>query len=99
MVTKLKKSSISNINVACSTANLFLLYHEPWHVRNPDILIIRGIFRTLEYSKAGWYLDPRQTNCKVFGKKLQAIFIFAKRSFLDHFRCLVGCAYVSINAT
>ena len=32
--------------VACSNTNLFSLYYEPWHIRNPDIFIIRGIFRT-----------------------------------------------------
>ena len=34
-----RKSSVSKINVACSSTNL---YCEPWHVRNPDIFIIRG---------------------------------------------------------
>ena len=55
-----------------------------------DIFLIRGIFRTLKYSNVGRYLDPCQTYCKVFGKKFQAIIIFAGRSFLDHFRCLAG---------
>ena len=50
-----------------------------------DIFLIRGIFRTLKYSKVGRYLDPCQTYRKVFGKKFQPIFIFAGRTFLDHF--------------
>ena len=50
-----------------------------------DIFLIRGIFRTLKYSNVGWYLDPCQTYRKAFGKKFQAIIIFAGRSFLDHF--------------
>ena len=50
-----------------------------------DIFLIRGIFRTLKHSNVGRYLDPCQTYCKVFGKKFQAIIIFAGRSFLDHF--------------
>ena len=50
-----------------------------------DIFLVRGIFGTLKYSNAGRYLDPCQTYCKVFGKKFQAIIIFAGRSFLDHF--------------
>ena len=85
-----KKSSISKVNVACSNADLFSLYYEPWLVRNPDMFIIRGIFRTLEYSKVRRYLDPCQSFCKVFGKKFHAIITFAERSFLDHFRCLTG---------
>ena len=66
------------------------LYYEPWHVRNPDIFIIRGIFRTLEYSVVRRDLNPCQTYCEVFGKKFQAIIIFTRSSFLDHFRCLAG---------
>ena len=50
-----------------------------------DIFLIRGIFRTLKYSNVGRYLDPCQTYCKVFGKKIQAIIIFTGHSFLDHF--------------
>ena len=50
-----------------------------------DIFIIRGIFRTLRHSNVGRYLDPCQTYCKDFGKKFQAIIIFAGRSFLDYF--------------
>ena len=34
-----------------SNTNVFSLHHEPLHIRNPDIFIIRDIFRTLEYSK------------------------------------------------
>ena len=33
---------------------------------NPDMFIIRGIFKTLEDSKVPRYLDPGQTYCKVF---------------------------------
>ena len=50
-----------------------------------DILLIRGIFRTLKHSNVGQYLDPCQTYCKVFGKKFQSIIVFAGRSFLDQF--------------
>ena len=50
-----------------------------------DKFLIRGIFRSLKYSNVGRYLDPCQTYRKVFGKKFQAIIIFAGRSFLDHF--------------
>ena len=49
-----------------------------------DILLIRGIPRTMKYSNVGRYLDPCQTYCKVFGKTFEAIIIFAGRSFLDH---------------
>ena len=45
----IEKSSISKTNVACYNTKLFSLYYEPWHTRNPDILKIHGIFRTLEY--------------------------------------------------
>ena len=50
-----------------------------------DIFLIRDIFRTLKHSNVGRYLDPCQTYCKVFGKKFQAIIIFAGSSFLDYF--------------
>ena len=60
-----RKSSISKVNVACFNTNL---YSELWHVRNPDIFIIRGILRILEYSKVRRYFDLCQTYCKVFGK-------------------------------
>ena len=50
-----------------------------------DIFLIRGILRTMKYSNVGRYLDPCQTNCKVFGKKFQAVMIFSERSLLDHF--------------
>ena len=50
-----------------------------------DIFIIRDILRTMKYSKVGRYLDPCQIYSKVFGKKFQAIIIFAGPSFLDHF--------------
>ena len=50
-----------------------------------DIFQARGIFRTLKYSNVGRYLDSCQTYRKVFGKKFQAIIIFAGRSFLEHF--------------
>ena len=55
---------------------------------NPDVFIIRDIFRTLDYSEVPRYLDTCQTYCKVLGKKFQAMIIFAGRSFLDHFGCL-----------
>ena len=57
------KRKSSRINVTCSNTNL---YYEPWHVRNPNIFLMHGIFRTLEYSKVQRYLDPCQTYCKVF---------------------------------
>ena len=50
-----------------------------------DIFLIRDIFRTLKYSNDRRYLHPCQTYCKVFGKRFQAIIIFAGHSFLDHF--------------
>ena len=57
----LSKSFISKINVAYSNTNLFSLHYKPWYIRYPDIVIIRGIFRTLEYSKVQQYLGPYQT--------------------------------------
>ena len=74
----------------------FSLWYEPWYVRNPDIFIIRGIFSALEYLKIRRYLDPCQTYCKIFGKKVQAVIIFAGHSFLDHFRCLAGFMYLQM---
>ena len=67
-----------------------------------DIFLIRGILRTMKYSNVGRYLDPCETYCKVFGKKFQAIIMFAGRSLLDHFLHVLHdskCAYVSINAS
>ena len=59
MVTKLKKSSVSKDNVACSNADLFSLYYESQHVRNSDMFIIRGIFRTLSNTYCGkFYSEP-----------------------------------------
>ena len=58
---------------------------------NPDIFIIRDIFRTLEYSKVRRYLDTCQIYCKkwdLLGKKFHAIIIFAGRFSLNHIRCL-----------
>ena len=75
------KSSILKVTVSCSNAGLFSLYYEPWHIRNPDTFMIRGIFRTLDYLKVRRYLDPCQTFCKVFGKTFQAIITFAERPF------------------
>ena len=40
-----RKSSIAKIIVTCFNTKL---YYEPW---NPDIFMIRSIFRALEYSK------------------------------------------------
>ena len=45
----IEKSSISKINVACSSTSFFSLFYEPWHSRNPYFKIY-GIFRALEYS-------------------------------------------------
>ena len=67
-----------------------------------DIFLIRGILRTMKYSNVGRYLDPCETYCKVFGKKFQAIIMFAGRSLLDRFLHVLHdskCAYVSINAS
>ena len=50
-----------------------------------DIFLIRGILRTMKYSNVGRYLDSCQTYFKAFGKKFQAIIIFAGRSCIDHF--------------
>ena len=55
-----KKSLISKIHEACSSTDLFSLYNELGHVRKPNIFIICGIFRNLEYSKIRRYLDPCQ---------------------------------------
>ena len=41
---------------------LFINYGR-WHIRNPGTFIIRGIFRTLEYSQVRRYLHSCQTNC------------------------------------
>ena len=77
--TKLRKSSTSKINVACSNTKLFSLCYEQWHIRNPSIFLIRGT-RTLEYSKVRQYLDPCQTYSNVFQKKFQAIIILRNAS-------------------
>ena len=79
---------MSKIHGACSNTNLTLssLYYEPWHIRNPDIFIIRGIFRTLEYSKVRRYLHPCQIFVVSFGNSSRLYLLFAKHSFLDHFR-------------
>ena len=68
--SKLKKSSISKIHGASSNTNLTScsLYYELSHIRYPDIFIIRGIFRTLAYSKVRRYLHPCQIFCSVFWK-------------------------------
>ena len=50
-----------------------------------DIFLIRGMLRALKYPNVGRYLYSCQTYCEVFGKKFQAIIIFAGRSFLDNF--------------
>ena len=82
---KLKKKSISKIHGACSSTNLTSssLYYE--RIFGTYIFIIRGIIRTLEYSKVWQYLNP----CKIFFNVFQKL-VFAKLSFLDHFRCLAG---------
>ena len=42
------------------------------------------------YSRAySTYLEPVR-HCSVFGKQFQAIIIFPRSSFLDHFKCLAG---------
>ena len=67
-----------------------------------DIFLIRGIFRTLKHSNVGRQLDPCQTYCKVFGKKVPGYNCFCRtlllRPFLDVWQDS-KCAYVSINAS
>ena len=48
--------SILKINTACFNTNLFSLGYEPWHIWNPDIFMIRGMFRALEIAKVRRYL-------------------------------------------
>ena len=66
------------------------LYCELWHIQNPDILIIRGIFRTLEYSKFDGTYIPVKYFAMSIGNSSRLSLIIAERSFLDHFWCLVG---------
>ena len=102
--SKLKKHSTSKIHGACSNTNLTSssLYYEPWHIRNPDIFIIRGMFRTLEYSKVRHYLHPSQIFCNVFRKQFQAYNQFLlkapSQTILDVWQDS-KYAYVSISAT
>ena len=67
-----------------------------------DIFLIRGIFRTLKHSNVGRQLDPCQTYCKVFGKKVPGYNCFCRtlllRPFLDVWQDS-KCAYVSINSS
>ena len=86
MITKLKKVQFHKLMQLAP----LISFHEPWHVRNPEMFVIRGILRTPDYSKALRYLDTCRTCCKTFGKKFQAIIIFSGRSFIDDFRCLAG---------
>ena len=48
--------------MACFNTNLFSLHYEPWHIWNPDVFIIRGIFRALEYAKVRRYVHVSTFN-------------------------------------
>ena len=74
--SKLKKIPFQKLG-ACSNTKLTSssLYYEPWHIRNPDTVIIRGIGRTLEYSKVR-HLHPRHG--------LHSYFRFCFRHVLTH---------------
>ena len=52
---------------------------------NHNIFIIRGIFRIVEYPNVGRCLHP--SLCEIAPRHNH---VFAKRSFLDHFRCLAA---------
>ena len=82
MVTKSKKVKFQKLMQLVPVLTCFQ------YIMNPNIFIIRDIFRTLNYSKARGYLDPCQKYCKAFWKKFRAMTIFAGRNFTDHFRCL-----------
>ena len=58
---------MSKIHGACSNTNLTTcsLYYEPWQIQNPYVIIIRGIFRALEYSKVRRYFNPSQIFCNI----------------------------------
>ena len=63
----------------------YSLYYEPWYIQNPDIFIIRGIFRTLEYSKFdGTYIPVKYLAISI-GNSSRLRLIIAERSFLDYF--------------
>ena len=67
-----------------------------------DTFPVRRIFRTLKYSNVGRYLDPCQTYCTVFVKKVTGYYYFCRtllpRSFLDVQQDSKS-AYVSINSS
>ena len=100
MVTRLKNSLISKINFACSSTNHFSLYYEYWHVRNPNIFIIRDIFRTLEYSKVRRYLDSCQKYKSLENSSRLELFFQdpPSQTMLDVWQNS-KCAHVSVNAT
>ena len=54
-------------------------------IMNHNIFIIRGIFRIVEYPNVGRCLHP--SLCEIAPRHNH---VFAKRSFLDHFRCLAA---------
>ena len=69
------QNSILKINIACFNTNFFSLYYEPWHIWNPDIFIIRGIFRALEYSKVRRYVHDMST----FDVFIRLFLIYSRR--------------------
>ena len=102
--SKLKKKYISKIHGACSNTNLTSssLYYEPQHIRNPDILVIRGISRTLEYSKVRQYSHPCQSLCNVFSETVlghnQFLLNASSQTILNVWQDS-KYAYVSMSAT
>ena len=102
---KLKKSFVSEIHGACSNTNLnsCSLYYEQWQIRNPDIFIICGLFRTfksVKYSKVPQYLHPCQIFCNVLIVLGYNQFLLnpPSQTILD-FQQDSECPYVSMNAT
>ena len=73
-----KKNSILKINIVFFKTNLFSLYYESWHIWNPDIFIIRDIFRALEYSKVRRYVHDMSTLNVLFH-----LFLTYSKRFLD----------------
>ena len=70
-----QKKCILKITIACFNTNLISLCYERWHICNPDIFIIRGIFRALEYLKVRRYVHDAST----FNVFFHFFFIYSKR--------------------
>ena len=71
------------------------------YIMNPDIFIIRDIFRTLDYLKVLRYFDPYQRYFKVLVKRFQTMIFLQDAPFqtvLDVWQNS-KCAYISVNAT